>query len=123
MLTFTTTDPYCLFGGEQSELLVPARSPKVNAPVGLFANLYLHGDIQGKAGFDIACPIDGELSFSPGEHECVVELPAGKTECVMVMWQPAWAKGPEYKALIVDKADAESLKYARKRAAERANIL
>lgn len=124
MLTFTTTDPYCVFGGIAGKPLVPRRQP-IAPDSDAFVNMYLHGDVQDLAGFDLVSLVDGEFKLAEGEHECLVELPSSKTECLLVLWN-AGKTGDDrgwWKGLVVAKTDADSLSYARRCAKEKTSIL
>lgn len=126
MLAFTTVEPHGMFD-EAGEQLVPRRSPKMLNAEGKFVCVYLHGDIQGQAGFDIPRMVDGELLVADGEHECLVELPDSKTPCLLVLWRAGNTgdKPPRenWRGLIVSKDDADSLKYARRCAADKVPCL
>lgn len=88
---------------------------------------YLHGDVEGAAGFDIPGWLRGIIDLSQGEQPCRVMLGDGKTvECTLVMWIPhgnAHSDQPRRKGLIVGDADARSLAYARAKCAERSFYL
>lgn len=122
MLSFTTSAPHSMFE-DRTEPLVPVRSPKVIGEQGKSISIYLHGVVEGEAGFDIPIIIDGELTIKDKVvAPCQVELPGKIIPCTLFMWNTRH-KGTLLvsnrevdfiKGLIVATDDKRSIKYAKK---------
>lgn len=132
MLTFTSSEPFSVIFQAMSDEPPPAplverRSPVVIGLEDKFLNIYIHGDAEAAAGFDIPKIIDGTLEMKEGELDCVLELPSKSIPCIAVLWNTSskatTVEGKRvevWKGLIVSKEDAKSLAYARKLATEKA---
>ncbi len=84
-LRFTTTKPCSMFSlviDEQQPIINPNR---VNELIGsVNKNIYIHGDAQSLAGFDIPIFIDGDFSQLEKpieEQDIVMILPNGEWKC------------------------------------------
>jgi hypothetical protein len=71
MLTFTTTEAFSLFGGEPTRPLVPQRERRVLNGEKFSCCVYLHGDVEHKAGFDIPVLVEGEIVLSGRVMSCL----------------------------------------------------
>lgn len=132
MLTFTTTQPHSMFGS--GEPLVPQRKRAILNAHDVHTCVYLHGEIQGLAGFDIPVLVEGDLDMGL-EHmgeECMVEpFPFEPKRCKLYMWfdgsnvtgLESGRKLRSVHGLIVAEDDAAGLAYARERMAIRAKHL
>ena len=87
-LRFTTTEPYCMLGiGETEVLFVPENIGEIIKTKTKGKGAYIHGDAEDLAGFDIPEFIDGDLGqfdlpedeqdilmlLSDGEYQCIAE--------------------------------------------------
>lgn len=141
MLTFTTTEPHGMFSfAEDSTPLIPQREFAIKNDGKVSLSVYLHGEAQNEAGFDIPLLVEGELDIS-GEYdgmECEVELPSPPDEyarprpnrkipCLLFTWDtqhPVTPFGssvahPKHMGLIAAKDDEAALRYARQARAEK----
>ena len=106
----------------------------VNPPEGVgFVTVYIHGDAENAAGFDIPVYKKGVFNLSKAEQPVLLEVPAGYAiECRLVLWRPNkteldvkatmavdWAEEifvtkPDDRlwGLIVAVSDKQALKYA-----------
>lgn len=137
---FTAWTPHSMFWSlaENPVAPTPVVEPRKFSIVGgelKSVGMYLHGTVQAEAGFDEPCLVEGVFEFREGRQEVAVELPSkNATECFLYLWDTghhATALGGEndgkevacWKGLIVDKNDAESIKYAEEKMAEKSFIL
>lgn len=133
MTTFAATLPFSMFGGA-GEPLVPLRGRKVLNGDDVHTCVYLHGDIQCLAGFDIPVLVEGDLDVGL-EHmgeECIVEpFPFAPRRCKLFMWfdgsnvtgLESGRKLRSVHGLIVAEDDERGLAYARERMLVRAKHL
>lgn len=141
MLTFTTTEPYSMFGSAEGvDPKVPQREFEILNDGKAFMSVYIHGDAQHEAGFDIPLIVEGSLDVT-AEHdgaECEVELPSPPDEyarpqpnrkipCLIFTWDTGHVvttlfnhvKRPQFMGLIVAKADRGAIEYAKEKRAKR----
>lgn len=131
-LTFTSTEAHSMFGS--GEPLVKQRERQVLNGEDTSTCVYLHGDIERMAGFDIPVLVEGDLDLGY-EHlgtPCVVEpFPFGPQSCKLFLWHDgldlrSLESGKKLRSvhgLIVSVDDEKSLAYARERMAVRAKSL
>jgi len=108
----------------------------VNPPDGVgFVTVYIHGDAEDAAGFDIPVYKSGTLDLSKDVQPVLLEVPAGYViACTLLLWRPdkteldvkatmagEWQEeilvtkpDDQLRGLIVATTDEESLTYARK---------
>jgi hypothetical protein len=138
---FCTTEP-APFGMHGETFTAPAqvmRDAKDNPPrhsdtYPFYASGYLHGELEGEAGYDVPILVSGEFPDSVGEYECQVYVtPRKLANAILVIWDTgkfrvkkesglpeitsAAVEGAENKPylryLIVAADDTKALKYAR----------
>ena len=122
MLTFTTSEPGFM-GLAGSELFVPQKPER--EVIGTWRGLYIHGEAEHRAGFDIPDLVEGTLEYKP-EQECLVALKDETIECVLVAWEaPCWVEenSTVIRGLICAKTDTVSLTYARECSARKVKHL
>ena len=107
----------------------------VNPPAGVgFVTVYIHGDAEDEAGFDIPVYKSGIMDLSKDVQPVLLEVPAGHVvACSLFLWRPDkteldvkatmavnWEKeivvtkpDDQLRGLIVATTDDESLAYAR----------
>lgn len=84
-LRFTTSKPcgmFSLLTDEQEPVINPTRVNELTGSVD--KNIYIHGDAQKLAGFDIPIFIDGDfrqLENPVNEQDIVMVLPNGEWKC------------------------------------------
>lgn len=96
MLKCTTTGPYPSFlGGELDDIRILVEDVKdfpglANVPkdIRISSNIYLHGRIEERAGFDIPIWLDGdyEVDMVDGIHDCEVHLREEVVLCKLYCW-------------------------------------
>lgn len=101
----------------------PTSVQVVNVPDGVQrTKIYIHGDAERAAGFDIPLFRSGTVDLARDEQPCVLALRNGDVcACVLHLWHAADAQ--LMCGLVVAANDEESAAYARKcRAEKRRNI-
>ena len=97
----------------------------VNPPTGVrFVTVYIHGNAENAAGFDIPVYKKGTMELSATVQPCLLEVPSGQSmECSLFLWRPdirqyvgngTYVEQPDERlwGLIVSVKDEQSLKYA-----------
>ena len=103
----------------------PFVEPRKRSVVGTWRSVYLHGEVQDRAGYDVPVLVEGELRYQP-EQECVVELldnmdgEAFSIKCILVAW---YRKDGCISGLICSRSDERMLEQARRYRAERRECL
>jgi len=119
MIKVTTTSPYSMFsfGNEESPLINTdgykgfSNIPEWAKSHNFIGSVYLHGDVQHKAGFDIPIFLDGDFPLKDGVYDCIALVP-DEVKCKMYVWFRGIVPGRRMMGLIVDINDSESIKYA-----------
>lgn len=137
MLTFTTSKPYSVVAQAFSKKAPPPakikrRKAKTSIPEDLHLGIYIHGDAQSAAGFDIPKLVEGRFSL-PQKFEgkvipCILELPNEKIACNLYIWLSghigtSLGSGKPVRfchGLIVSDKDERSIAYAKQKMKEKA---
>jgi len=119
MVKITTSPPGFL--GMTTEPLIDVSNYKglTNVPEDVSSNIYLHGDIQSRAGYDIPIFLEGEF-FGEGVHDVFVLLPSEEKEgevdevpCKMYVWKVNYLGRVMYKGYIITP-ECESREFVEK---------
>jgi len=114
MVKVTTSSPYGILGGSGGAAIINIEKYPglINTPGETVRhNIYLHGDLETDAGFDIPIFLEGEYTDS-GIHDVEFIFPDKVTMCKMYLWNFKEFGIKRVNGLIVDINDTESLEYA-----------
>ena len=118
-LIVTTTTPYSMFGGgdDVKPVMDISKYKGANIPFNtenVMVNIYLHGEIESIAEFDIPIFLDGDFPIEDGKYP-VTYLPEN-IECTMFLW---FNTSLRIHGLIVANTDTKNLAYAEEKLKEK----
>ena len=125
-LVFTTTKPYSMFGNisERDNFLIPTHDENgnflfkgTNVPKNsehLSRYIYLHYDLEERAGFDIPVFLEGDFPEESGIYPCIGLIPE-EVNCVLYLWINKYPSRTTIHGLIVLVSDEEGNKNAYKK--------